>query len=481
MIERLFREELRVVNVGLESFADSIDTAGGVVQRTDWRPPAGGNREIGAALASIVNLAAVEQANGRAFAAYLNAEPVLDGIGTAGDDIPGMGERMILHAGPPVEWERMCGPMQGAVTGAILLEGWAGDPEGARALAASGEIVFEPNHHHACVGPMAGVTSPSMPVWIVRDAEHGRTAYCNLNEGLGKVLRMGAYAPEVLERLRWMEGVLAPTLKAALEHREGLPLKPLMAQALHMGDEVHNRNVAASSLLLRALLPALLESGAPQARIAETVRFITGNDHFFLNLSMAACKAMLDAAHNVPGSSMVTAMARNGVEFGIRVSGTGDAWFTTPAPRVQGLFFAGYSVEDAAPDLGDSAITETAGIGGFAMAASPAIVKFVGGSAADALGATAEMGHITLGRNPAWTLPVLDFQGTPAGIDVRKCVDTGIAPVINTGIAHREAGIGQIGAGVTRAPLECMEQAVTALARRLREDGQLTTRQGVLS
>ena len=481
MTERLFRDELRVVNVGLDVFADSIDASGGAVQRTDWQPPAGGDKHVGAALAALVNLPDVEQANARAFAAYLNAQPVLEGIGTARDDIPGMGERMILHAGPPVAWERMCGPMQGAVTGAILLEGWAEDPDGARALAAGGGIAFEPNHHHACVGPMAGVTSPSMPVWLVRDSEHGHTTYCNLNEGLGKVLRMGAYDPAVLERLRWMERVLAPTLKAALEKREELPLKPLMAQALHMGDEVHNRNVAASSLLLRALLPALLETGAPQARIAETVRFITGNDHFFLNLSMAACKAMLDAAHGVPGSSMVTAMARNGVEFGIRVSGTGDAWFTTPAPRVQGLFFTGYSVDDAAPDLGDSAITETAGIGGFAMAASPAIVRFVGGSAADALGATAEMRHITLGSNPAWTLPVLDFQGTPAGIDVRKCVDTGIAPVINTGIAHREAGIGQIGAGVTRAPLACMEQAVTALARRLREDGRLTTQQGVIS
>lgn len=481
MTVQLFGEELRVVNVGLETFADSIDTAGGAVQRTDWRPPAAGNREIGAALAALANLPAVEEANRRAFAAYLGAQPVLERIGMAGADIPGMGERMILHAGPPVEWERMCGPMQGAVTGAILLEGWANDPDGARALAAGGGIVFEPNHHHACVGPMAGITSPSMPVWIVRDSEHGHTTFCSLNEGLGKVLRMGAYDAEVLMRLRWMDEVLAPTLGATLERLEGIPLKPLMAQALHMGDEVHNRNVAASSLLLRALLPALLESGAPQARIAETVRFITGNDHFFLNLSMAACKAMLDAAHGVPGSSMVTAMARNGVEFGIRVSGTGDEWFTTPAPRVQGLFFAGYNVEDAAPDLGDSAITETAGLGGFAMAASPAIVKFVGGSAADALGATAEMGHITLGRNPAWTLPVLDFQGTPAGIDVRKCVDTGIAPVINTGIAHREAGVGQIGAGVTRAPLACMEQAVTALAQRLREDGQLTTEQGVVS
>ena len=481
MIERLLRDRLQVVNVGLEVFADSIRAAGGAVQRTDWRPPAAGNRETGAALASLVNLAAVEQANDRAFAAYLKAQPVLARIGRAREAIPGMGERMILHAGPPVAWDDMCGPMQGAVIGATLLEGWADDPDGARMLAAGGGIVFEPNHHHACVGPMAGITSPSMPVWVVHDPEHGHTTCCNLNEGLGKVLRMGACDSEVLKRLRWMDQALAPTLGATLERLEGIPLKPLMAQALHMGDEVHNRNVAASSLLLRALLPALLETGAPQARVAETVSFITGNDHFFLNLSMAACKSMLDAAHGVPGSSMVTAMARNGVEFGIRVSGTGDDWFTAPAPRVQGLFFAGYSADDAAPDLGDSAITETAGIGGFAMAASPAIVKFVGGSAADALDATAEMGHITLGRNPAWTLPVLDFQGTPAGIDVRRCVDTGIAPVINTGIAHREAGVGQVGAGVTRAPMACMEQAVEALARRLRENGELTTRQGVLS
>ena len=474
MIERLFRDELKVVNVGLEAFAHSVSAAGGTVQQIDWRPPAAGNRETGAALAALVNHPEVEQANGRAFTEYLNAQPVLAGVGTAKSDVPGMGERMLLHAGPPVTWERMCGPMQGAVTGAILLEGWADDPEAARALAAGGEIVYEPNHHHACVGPMAGVTSPSMPVWIVRDPEHGHTTYCNLNEGLGKVLRMGAFDPEVLKRLRWMDRVLAPTLGATLENLGEIPLKPLMAQALHMGDEVHNRNVAASSLLLRALLPAMLETRAPQARIAETVRFITGNDHFFLNLSMAACKAMLDAAHGVPASSMVTAMARNGVEFGIRVSGTGDQWFTTPAPRVDGLFFAGYSVDDAAPDLGDSAITETAGIGGFAMAASPAIVKFVGGSAADALGTTAEMRHITLGSNPAFTLPILDFQGTPAGIDVRRCVDTGIAPVINTGIAHRRAGVGQIGAGVTRAPMACMEQAVTALANLVNGKNELT-------
>jgi hypothetical protein len=311
---------------------------------------------------------------------------------------------------------------------------------------------------------MAGIISPSMPVWIVSNGTHGNRAFSNLNEGLGKVLRFGANSAEVLDRLKWMQHTLAPTLAAAFKILGELELKPLMAQALHMGDEVHNRNIAASSLLIKRLVPALLKSGAPQADVAAVIEFIAGNDHFFLNLSMAACKAMLDAAHGVAGSSMVTAMARNGVEFGIRVSGLGERWFTAPAPVVNGLYFPGNTIEDAAPDLGDSAITETAGLGGFAMAAAPAIVKFVGGTPQDALANTLAMTHITLARNGAFTLPALDFAGTPACIDARRVVDSGILPVINTGIAHKEPGVGQIGAGVTRAPLACFTQPVMELA-----------------
>jgi hypothetical protein len=331
-------------------------------------------------------------------------------------------------------------------------------------MAASGDIAFAPCHHHAAVGPMSGVISPSMPVWIVRNATHGNAAFCNLNEGLGKVLRFGANSPEVIARLKWMESVLGPALRAALEVLGETPVKPLMAQALHMGDEVHNRNVAASSLFVKRLAPALLKTRTAPADTAAVIDFIAGNDHFFLNISMASCKAMLDAAHGVANSSVVTAMARNGVEFGIRVSGLGDRWFTTPAPVVDGLYFPGYTIADAAPDLGDSAITETAGVGGFAMAAAPAIVKFVGGTAQDAAANTLAMGHITLRKNDAFTLPTLDFAGTPACIDIRRVVDTGILPVINTGIAHRDPGVGQIGAGVTHAPLVCFTEAVAAFA-----------------
>ncbi len=463
MINQLFEGELQVINVGLSSFAEAIQQAGGKVTQLDWAPPALGDRITGMRLAELVNLPEVEAANDAAFERFLSSQPVLVGVGPARTTIPDLGERTLLHAGPPIDWERMCGPMQGAVIGAILYEGWAADPEQARALAASREITYAPCHHYAAVGPMAGIVSPSMPVWVVKNQDRGNQSYSTLNEGLGKVLRFGANEPAVLERLKWMERVLGPAMNAALLVLRGLELKPIIAQALHMGDECHNRNAAATSLLFRRLAPALLRTDLPPDVIATILEFIAGNNHFFLNISMAACKAMLDAGHGVPHSSMVTVMARNGVEFGIRLSGAGDRWFTAPAPLVEGLYFSGFTAADAALDLGDSAITETSGIGGFAMGTAPAIVQFVGGTPQDAIAYTHEMEHITLGQNSGFTLPALNFSGTPSGIDARKVVDTGIAPVINTGIAHRLAGIGQVGAGITRAPLACFTQAVNAL------------------
>ena len=471
----LFGRPLCVVNVGLASFAEPIGRCGGSVVQLDWAPPGSAEPAVAAALARLTAHPALARGNERAFAAYASARPVLAGVGIAGEVIPGMGQRMLLHAGPPVAFAAMSGPMRGAIIGAILYEGWAADAQAAARLASGGELAFAPCHDHAAVGPMAGVISPNMPVWMVRNAAAGNRAFSNLNEGLGKVLRFGAYGDEVIQRLIWMRKVLAPTLGKALHALGEVELNPLIAQALHMGDEVHNRNAAASALLLKHLVPALLGSGASGSEVAATVAFIAGNDHFFLNISMAAAKAMLDAAHGTAASSMVTAMCRNGVEFAIRVSGTGARWFTAPAPRVEGLYFAGYGAADAAGDLGDSAITETAGLGGFAMAAAPAIVKFVGGSSADALANTLEMRHITLGSNGAFTLPALDFAGTPAGIDVTRVVDTRILPVINTGIAHRQPGIGQIGAGVTHAPMGCFTASVVALAATLaaQQDGEV--------
>jgi len=362
----------------------------------------------------------------------------------------------------------MCGPVKGAIVGAIFLEGWASSQEEAERLILDGTVELEPCHHYQAVGPMAGIISPSMPLFVVENRPTGRRAYSNMNEGLGKVLRFGANSQEVIDRLRWMQQELAPALSAALHVFGELELKPLIAQALHMGDEVHNRNAAATGLLVKRLVPAMLGSSVPLDEARRAIEFILGNDHFFLNLSMAASKVMMDAAANVPFSSMVTVMARNGVDFGVRLSGTGNQWFTAPANPVEGLFFPGYGVEDAAADLGDSAITETAGLGGFAMASSPAIVKFVGGTPADAIANSQRMRAITLGGNGAFTLPAMNFAPTAAGIDARKVVDQNILPVINTGIAHKRAGVGQIGAGITTAPTPCFIEAIHALAAQIR-------------
>jgi hypothetical protein len=461
----LFGQQLSVLGVGLAGFADNLRAAGSHVLQLNWKPPAEGHSDAGWRLAHLIRDTRIEAANREALQHLLDAQPVLVDVLPAREALPAMAgsRRLVLHAGPPIAWRDMCGPMQGAITGAILLEGWAGDIEAATALAARDAVDLQPCHHHAAVGPMAGVISPSMPLSVVENRARGNRAFSNLNEGLGKVLRFGAHNDEVLTRLRWMRDELAPTLRQALRGASEIELKPLMAQALHMGDEVHNRNAAATGLFLKRLAAQL----ARQPRGVGALEFIAANDHFFLNLSMAACKSMLDAASGVPHSSMVTAMARNGVNFGVRLSGTGEQWFQAPANPVDGLFFPGYGVEDAAADLGDSAITETAGVGGFAMAASPAIVKFVGGTPADAVAHSRDMQHITLAQHAAFTLPALNFAGSGAGIDARRVVDRGILPVINTGIAHRKAGVGQIGAGITTAPLACFVQGLAALAAQL--------------
>jgi hypothetical protein len=377
-----------------------------------------------------------------------------------------MTSNLILHAGPPIEWPRMSGPLRGAVVGALLLEGLAADEAAAEAMAASGEVQFEPCHHHAAVGPMAGVISASMAVYILEDLTYGGRAYSNLNEGYGKVLRYGAYSPEVLAKLRWMNQTMAPVLGAALEIGEGIDLRALLAEALHMGDEGHNRNKAGSLLYLKQLAPRIAKVAKDPSQEEEILRFLGDNALSVLNPVMAACKAMADAAHGVEGSTLVTAMARNGTDFGIRVSGLGDRWFTAPAPVPVGLYFPGFSSEDANADIGDSTITETAGIGGFAMAAAPAIVTFVSGTPQDALNATLEMYEITVAEHKHFTIPPLDFRGTPTGIDLRKVVELGITPRVNTGIAHKQPGVGQVGAGLVRPPKEIFEQALMAFAEK---------------
>lgn len=462
----LFGSDLKVVNLGLESFATNLREKGIEAVQVSWKPPAGGDRRMLEALDRLDTRARVdvEAANRTAAERILKGRPTLVDVGTAGDVVPGMTKKTILHAGPPVTWERMCGPVRGAVIGGLIYEGLAADRAEAERLAASGEITFDPCHHHSAVGPMAGVVTASMPVWVLENREFGNRAYCTFNEGLGKVLRYGAFSPEVIERLKWIESDLAPILKKALALHGPLDMKNIIAQILQMGDEGHNRNRAGTSLIIREFAPFLVQLGESPERIAKVLNFMNGNDHFFLNLSMPACKCTVDAARNIEGSTVIVAMARNGTDFGIQISGLGDRWFTGPASMVEGLYLPGYGPEDAAPDMGDSVITETTGIGGFAMAAAPAIVQFVGGTPEDALAVTRRMYEITVTENDVYRIPALDFRGTPTAIDVRKVVETGVLPAINTGIAHREAGVGQVGAGLVKPPENCFKEAFAAFA-----------------
>lgn len=408
----------------------------------------------------------IDRANTKTVERMMEARPVLVGLGKAIDVVPGMRDNLLLHAGPPITWDRASGPMRGALIGALLFEGKAQNAEEAEALIKSGAIDLEPCHDHQAVGPMAGVTSPSMEMYILENKTHGNFSYSNLNEGYGKVLRYGAYDASVLKRLHWLNDVMAPVLRDAIEAGGGIDIKALLAEALHMGDEGHNRNKAGSILYLKALAPHVAKA-APNADVAAAIlRDIGDNALSVLNPVMAACKGMADAGRNIEGSTIVTAMARNGTDIGIRVSGLGDQWFTAPCPQPRGLYFPGFTAEDGSPDIGDSTITETAGIGGFAMAAAPAIVTFVSGTPQDALDTTLEMYEITFTEHKYFTIPALGFRGTPTGLDIRKVVETGIEPRVNTGIAHKDAGVGQIGAGLVRPPMALFEKALVAYAEK---------------
>lgn len=471
-VDDLLKAKSGVINVGLESFARDLAELGVPVVQVSWSPPAGGDAEL-ANIVSLLNLPGektdkIDAANREAVRRMLEGDPVLIDVVPAESVIPTLKEKLVLHAGPPIEWARMCGPLQGAISGAVLYEGWAKDLEAATSLAASGGVQFQPNHHFSAVGPMTGMITRSMPVMVVENRKFGNRAYCTINEGLGKVMRFGGNDAEVLNRLAWLRDVLGPLLGKALRDSGGIPLKAMIARGLGMGDEMHQRNVACTGLFLREISARLARAASDNEKLAQALAFISGNDQFFLNIAMAMGKAIMDPVRGIEHSTIVTAMCRNGTDFGVRVSATGDQWFVAPVEMPVGLYFPGYSEADANPDMGDSAIVETIGLGGCAMAAAPAVVGFIGaGNAATAVTYTREMSEIAIAENPEWAIPALDFQGVPTGIDVRLVVGSGITPAINTGIAHKKPGIGQVGAGVARAPMGCFQQAARALAKKM--------------
>ncbi len=470
-----------VLNLGIDGFNDSISAHGGHVETLPWRPPGNADAKLAWNLARLMGDERIAAANEEATQRIIKSRPMWEDIALRADGVwPEMkGTRLLLHAGAPVAWGDMCGPMHGAMIGAVLYEGWASTPEQAQQMLERGEIDFAQCHDFKAVGPMTGIISASMPLIQVRDATHGNVAYTNINEGIGRCLRFGANDPDVIKRLKWFETVLAPVLKAAVRHdfdkTGGIDLKAIQSQALLMGDEVHSRNAASTSLFFMTLAVPLaaVQNGAnaiPQDHVFQTLDFVAKTSQFFLNYSMVSCKAIMDAAHGVPFSSVVTATARNGTTTALRVSGLGQRWFTAKSELPVGLFFPGFKQEDACPDIGDSAITETAGFGGCSFAASPALTLLAGGTVGDAVRYSREMYEITVTKNPALSLPALDFAGAPCGIDVRKVVDSGMRPVVTTGIAHKQAGVGQIGAGIVRVPMPCYVAAFEGMAEQFLQD-----------
>lgn len=465
----LLTSKPRIINIGVSSFTDSIVEYGGKAVQYDWKPIAGGNKQLIKVLNALAKIEEIEKANNEVIDKMKSSQPFLMDVVPAKSVIEILNNKVLLHAGPPIEFKDMTGPMQGSCIGAVLFEGWAKDEESALALLENGEVKFSPCHHVNAVGPMGGITSANMPVVVVENKLDGSVAYCTMNEGIGKVLRFGAYSEEVVTRLQWMRDVLGPVLSKALKRKEGgLNVNVIIAKAITMGDEFHQRNIAATLNFLKEITPLIVELDIDEKEKYEVIKFLADTDQFFLNIMMATSKSIVDCARKVTSGTVVTTMTRNGRNFGVRISGMGDEWFTAPVNTPNGLYFTGYSEEDANPDIGDSAITETVGVGAMAMVAAPGVTRFVGaGGFDDALRVSNEMQQIVIANNSNWSIPTWDFKGTCLGIDARKVVATGITPLINTGIAHKKAGVGQVGAGTVRAPLACFEKAILAYAKKL--------------
>lgn len=470
-IAKMISEKPKVINIGLKSFADVVEKSGCSTVQFDWMPPAGGDLELIKMLNFLRNYEGfdMDEANRKVIAKVVASQPVIKDVVRAKTVISAFGEdKLILHAGPPIQYQDMPDPVKGSCVGAVLFEEWADNEADARKLLESGEIHFMPCHHANAVGPMGGITSPNMAVFVVENETDGNRAYCTMNEGIGKVLRFGAYSEEVVNRLRWQRDILGPVLGKAIKTLGGINVNPLIAKAIAMGDEFHQRNIAASLAFMKEVAPAITAMEMNEKDRFDVIKFLADTDQFFLNIMMATGKAVMDGARMLTDGTIVTAMCRNGVEFGIRIAGMGDEWFTGPVNMPKGLYFTGYDGEDACPDMGDSAITETFGVGGMAMIAAPAVTRFVGaGGYEDALRTSNEMTEITIDRNPNFIIPNWNFKGICLGIDARLVAEKGITPVINTGIAHKIAGYGQIGAGTVHPPVECFEKAVRAYAKKL--------------
>jgi Protein of unknown function (DUF1116) len=457
----------RVVNIGLSLFADAVARQGFDVVNVDWRIPARGDPDVVAALARLYGprAAVVDAANTEVLRRLDGGAPKAVGVRPAADVVPGIEGRMLLHCGPLIDYADAIDPLRRSMRAAVVAEGWAPDIAEADRLLARGRVALEPaNRHDACV-PMVTAIGPSQPVWVVDNAAGGNRAFAPVNQGPGDTAWFGRDTPAAIDRLRFLAGVAGPLLDEAVRSHGPIDVMSIAAQGLHMGDDVHIRLQGSTNLMLRDLLPHLAALEDP--RRIELARFLAGNHLFFLNVAMAAGRALTGWAMEVAHSSIVTTMTRNGTDFAVALAGS-PSWHLAPAPAVgQALYYADHGPESAAPDVGDSAVLELVGLGAAAAAGSPAVAAFVGGTMADARATTEELDVVCAGRSTRFRMPTLDLRGTPLGVDARRVAELGITPKITTGVLHASTGIGQVGAGVAEAPLACFVDAVMALDRAL--------------
>jgi hypothetical protein len=405
----------------------------------------------------------IEQANRKAVDRIFAAEALIVDLKPAIKAIPGYKANLVTHAGPPIEWDRMCKVQKLAVINAIRFEGLADTPEKADRRVRTGEVLVEPNHNYDNVSGMCGVTSASMPVFVVQDKVHGNQAY---DWQQTDMTSFGQSYEEGVKEIEFVQNTLAPVMAAAIRHAGGLNVKQLLAQGLQMGDELHGLFDATRGAFLGWILPHILRTDFPKETLAQVGDYFNtyGGRWYCGNMMMGACKVMMDSARGIKYSTIVTAMARNGVEFGIKVSGMGDKWFLGPASPITGFMFPGFKVEESELDIGDSAISETRGLGGTALPSSPSQARLLGEDFQTAVNHTRAMREVSVSEDQLFRIPYMDFSGVPVGIDIRKVVQTSIVPKIDTGMAHKEGGHGIIGTGITEAPIQAFKNAVVAFA-----------------
>ena len=459
--------DVAVVNVGLPLFADAVRDQGVPVVSVDWRVPAGGDPAAVAALGRLYGIHAerIDAANAEVLRRLDQGVPLLTGLTTVAAAAPDLPERTLLHCGPPIAYADAPDPLRRSMRAAAVAEGWASGLAHADGLLARGDIGLSPANTHRVVVPMATALGAGAPVYVLQNQAGGTEAYAPISQGPGEVAWFGCASGASIARLVFLRDVAAPVIREILDRAGPLDVLALAAQAVTMGDDVHVRTQAATNLLIREWLPHLTGVGGPDG--VAFARFMAGNHLFFLTLAMAAARSLTEWAAQVQDSSIVTTMTRNGTTFGIALAGS-DRWFLDEAPEVgHALYYPGQGPETSARDIGDSAVLELSGLGAAAAAGSPAVAQLLGGQMREAAGLTGRLAAVCAGRSSRFKIPALDNTGTPLGVDVRKVVELGTTPAVTTGILHRSAGTGQVGAGVAEAPLGCFAGALADLDRRL--------------